>query len=54
MEEMFEFVVKNKIKVPFDSVIPLEQKQISEALGRLASHKATGRIVIEIGTGISP
>ena len=54
MEEMFEFVVKNKIKVPFDSVIPLEQKQISKALGRLASHKATGRIVIEIGTGISP
>jgi len=51
IRDMFEFVLSNKIKVPYDSVVSFNQKEISEALKRLADHKATGRIVLEIATG---
>ena len=48
IDDMFDFVIKNEIKIPFDRVIPLRQKEMSEALFHLASHKTTGRIIIDM------
>ena len=48
IDEMLDFVIKNNIKVPFDRVIPLQIKELKEALKHLAAHKASGRIVIDV------
>ena len=48
IDEMLDFVIKNKIMVPFDRIIPLQIKELKEALKHLAAHKASGRIVIDV------
>lgn len=48
IDEMFDFVIKNNIEVPIDRVIPLQIKELKEALKHLAAHKASGRIVIDV------
>jgi len=48
IDEMLDFVIKNKIKVPVDRIIPLEIEKLKEALKHLAAHKASGRIVIDM------
>jgi NADPH:quinone reductase-like Zn-dependent oxidoreductase len=48
IDEMFDFVIENSIKVPIDRVIPLQINDLKEALKHLAAHKASGRIVIDM------
>lgn len=47
IDDMLDFVITHKIKIPFDRVIPFKHLELKEALRVLASHKATGRIVLD-------
>jgi len=47
IKEMFEFIISNQINVLIDQVIPMEYLELKDALRLVASHKATGRVVIE-------
>ena len=48
INEMLDFVIQHNIRIPFDSVIPLQLKELKDALTHLANHKVTGRIVIDM------
>jgi NADPH:quinone reductase-like Zn-dependent oxidoreductase len=47
INDMLEFVIEHKIKVPVDRVIPMEIEEMKKALEHLAAHKVSGRIVID-------
>lgn len=48
IDEMFQFVVEHDIKMPLDSIIPLETEAVKQALIKLTEHRVKGRIVIDM------
>ena len=49
LEPLQKLVLDNGIKPPIDSCLPFDEQAVREGIARIATHRARGKIVIEMG-----